>query len=258
MVNPMTDEGRDFQVADGLTVTEVGSGSTLVLFVHGAMGWGRSFDRAAEHLGPDLTMWWYDRRGYGTASKAPGTPATVPTHIEDILTILDGRRAVLIGHSFGGVSVLGAAVRAHEQIEAIGLYETPIAWAPGWDDSPLQRVFRADDPVETGLRMLFGERLDAMTEERQAQLRLDGIEFIAEELSVRTGTPPYDLTKVVAPVTYGRTDAGMLPVVVDYLQKSIPHFDVVDLPGAGHHAHRTDPAAFAGLVRRACDSVVRD
>jgi pimeloyl-ACP methyl ester carboxylesterase len=247
---------EDHLTADGLTITTVGSGDTLILFVHGAMGWGRSFDRVAAELGPEFTMLWYDRRGYGSASQAPGTPATVDRHAEDILAILDGRAAVLIGHSFGGVSVLSAATRRPDLVRAIGLYETPIAWAPEWDDSPLQRVFAAPDPVETGLRLMFGDRLDAMTPERQAQLRADGVEFMAEELSVRTGIPPFDPAEVVAPVVYGRTDPDVLAAIVAFLQRTIPHLEVVDLPGAGHHAHRTDPAAFAGLVRRACAAAV--
>jgi pimeloyl-ACP methyl ester carboxylesterase len=248
--------GRQYSAADGLTVTEVGAGDTLALFVHGAMGWGRSFDRVAALLGSELTMLWYDRRGYGEASNAPGSPATVERHAADIVTVLDGRRAVLIGHSFGGVSALCAATRAPDLVESIGLYETPIAWAPGWDDSPLQGVFAAPDPVETGLRLLFGDRLEEMTPQRQAQLRLDAREFLIEELSVRTGAPPFELSDVTAPVVYGRSDTTVLPAVFAYLELCIPQLEFVDLPGAGHHAHRSDPGGFADLVRRACAAVV--
>jgi pimeloyl-ACP methyl ester carboxylesterase len=41
-----------------------------------------------------------------------------------------------------------------------------------------------------------------------------------------------------------------MPVVVDYLRSRVPRMEVVTLPGAGHHAHRSAREAFAGLVRR--------
>jgi pimeloyl-ACP methyl ester carboxylesterase len=31
----------------------------------------------------------------------------------------------------------------------------------------------------------------------------------------------------------------------------VPGVEIVELPGAGHNAHRTQPGAFADLVRRA-------
>ena len=45
-------------------VTEVGTGEPLVVFVHGVLGHGRSFDRVASVLEGECTMRWYDRRGY--------------------------------------------------------------------------------------------------------------------------------------------------------------------------------------------------
>lgn len=251
-VPPVNEEVREFQAADGLTVTQVGAGGTLVVFVHGAFGWGRSFDRVAAKLRPEITSWFYDRRGYGEASRASGVPATVDRHIDDIVALLDGRRAVLIGHSFGGVMVLGAAVRAPELVAAIGIYETPIAWAPGWDDRPVKRAFASADPVGAGLRLVFGDRLESMNRERRAQLLIDAEEFLVEERSVRGETPPFDLAEVQVPTVYARSGPDVLPAVVDHLQDVLPQLQVIDLPGAGHHGHRSDPAGFAHFVRRTC------
>jgi hypothetical protein len=46
-----------------LAVTEVGTGDRLVVFVHGVLGHGRSFDRVAALLDEECTMRWYDRYG---------------------------------------------------------------------------------------------------------------------------------------------------------------------------------------------------
>ena len=239
-----------------LEVTELGSGDALVVFVHGVLGRGRSFDRIADVLAPECRMLWYDRRGYG-ASAGVAAPVGIDVHVADLLTVLDGRRAVLVGHSFGGVIAMGVAVRAPESVGALVLYETSLAWVPGWDDSIMQGVFASDDPETAALRVMLGARYDAMGKEEQARRRVEASAFIAEEQSARRATPPFVVADIQAPVVYGRSDPAVMPVVVDYLCREVPEIDVVTLAGAGHHAHRTAPEAFAGLVRRGLDRASR-
>ena len=109
-----------------LAVTEVGSGDALVVFVHGVLGHGRSFDRVAAELDSECRMLWYDRRGYSGSAGAAGAPVTIDGHITDLLDVIDGRRAVVVGHSFGGVTAMGAAVRAPQSVAALVLYETSV------------------------------------------------------------------------------------------------------------------------------------
>jgi len=233
-----------------LAVTEVGSGDDLVVFVHGVLGHGRSFDRVAAELESECRMLWYDRRGYSGSAGAAGAPVTIDGHITDLLDVLDGRRAVVVGHSFGGVTAMGAAARAPQSVAALVLYETSVAWVPGWDDGVMRDVLRSDDPEVAGLRVMLGDRYDAMSDDEKARRRVDGTAFITEEASVRTGTPPFAVADVEAPLVYGRSDEQVMPIVVDFLRSQLSSMEVVTLPGAGHHAHRTAPEAFAGLVRR--------
>ena len=83
-------------------------------------------------------MLWYDRRGYGVSAGAADGPVTTDGHITDLLDVLDGRRAVVVGHSFGGVTAMGAAARAPQSVAAVVLYETSVAWVPGWDDGVMR------------------------------------------------------------------------------------------------------------------------
>ncbi len=138
-------------MSSNVEITELGSGVPLVVFVHGALGSGRSFARIASRLDAQCRILHSDRRGYEQNASADGSTVAVDRHIEDVSNILDGRRAVVVGHSFGGVTAIGTAVRT-----------------PG---------------------------------------------------------------QVLAAV-------------------AVPQIDFVTVPGAGHHAHRTAPDAFAGLVRR--------
>ena len=43
----------------------------------------------------------------------------------DLVTIVGGRPAVLVGHSYGGDVALGAAAAAPEVVRAVGVYEPP-------------------------------------------------------------------------------------------------------------------------------------
>jgi len=232
-----------------LDLMELGSGERLVVFVHGVLGRGRSFDRVASLLASECRMLWYDRRGYAT-SAGSGEPVGVDRHIEDLVTALDGQPAVVVGHSFGGVIAMGAAVRAPELVEALVLFETSMAWAPGWDDEVMQGVLGSQDPEDAGLRMMLGERYDAMNADERARRRLDARAFIAEEWSVRAGVEPYDVAEIRAPLVYGTSDPAVMPAVLAHLRREVRHVEVVTLPGAGHHAHRSASEAFAGLVRR--------
>ncbi len=235
-------------VIDGIEVTEVGSGESLVVLVHGALGSGSSFTRVAAELESECRMLWYDRRGYGTS--AGGGPAGVDLHAADLVAILDGRPAVVVGHSFGGVTVLGAAIRAPELVRSVVLYETSMAWSPGWDDTVVTALLSSPDPVEAALRMMLGERCDTWTDDEWVRRRVDGAAFVAEEASVRTGMSPYDVAEVRAPVVYGRSDTSVMPSVAAFLHQRLPQFEEHLIEGAGHHAHRTAPGAFADLVRR--------
>ena len=75
---------------------------------------------------------------------------------------------------------------------------------------------------------------------------------------MRTGTPPFAVADIQAPVVYGRSDPQVMPLVVDFLEGRLPGIEVVTLPGAGHHAHRSAPEAFAGLVRRGLELAASD
>ena len=43
----------------------------------------------------------------------------------------------------------------------------------------------------------------------------------------------------------------MMPAVTNHLEREVAQLEIVTIPGAGHHAHRTAPEAFAELIRRA-------
>lgn len=233
-----------------LYVDEEGcSDGPLVLFVHGALGAGRAFDRVGAQLGAEFKMLWYDRRGYGGSAGTDTDGVTVERHVEDVLDILDNRPAIVVGHSFGGVTAIGAAIRAPGLVRAVVAYETSMAWLPGWDDSVMQEIFSSSDPPDAGLRMMLGDRYWSLSDHDRNRRILDARAFMAEELSVRSGLPPYDVESLQVPLIYGRSHEHVMPVVVEHLKRHVRTLEIVTVPDAGHNAHRTAPEAFADLVR---------
>jgi pimeloyl-ACP methyl ester carboxylesterase len=244
--------------ATGLEVTEVGGGDRRVVFVHGVLDRGRSFNRVARELDGGCHVAWYDRRGYGTSRELAGAPAAIDQHVDDLVAVLDGRPAVLMGHSFGGVAALGAAVRAPDLVDAVVVYETSIAWAPGWDDDGMSAIYSAPDPEGAALELMLGRAVyERMDDDERAWRRIEARAFLVEEQSVRAG-PPYDIARITAPVVYGHGDEIVMPKVVEFLGANIDRFEVVRIPGAGHHAHRTHSDGVAQLVRTALARSERD
>jgi lipase len=232
----------------GLEVTELGAGDRRVVFVHGVLDRGRAFNRVAGKLDGACRMEWYDRRGYGRSRELPGAPAGVDRHVDDLVAVLGGQPAVLLGHSFGGISALGAAVRTPELVDAVVLYETSIAWAPGWDDDGMEAIHSAADPVDAALTLMLGAAYARMDDDERAWRRIEARAFLTEEHSVRARVP-YDVARIAAPVVYGYGDEIPMPKVVDFLAENLAQFEAMRVPGAGHHAHRTHPDEIAALVR---------
>lgn len=234
----------------GLDVVEMGDGAQPVVFVHGVLDRGRSFDNVAARLRGECRMAWYDRRGYGDSIDAPGAPVGVDGHIEDLLGVLDGRPAVVVGHSFGGVTVLGAALAAPELVQAVVLYETGMAWIPEWDDRALQALLWNDDAELEAVRMMYRGRFEQMNPDERALRLAEGRAFVVEERSVRTGGAPFDISALEPPLVFGHSNLEPFRVVADHVAGEVRRVEIVELPGAGHNAHRSQPGPFADLVRR--------
>jgi pimeloyl-ACP methyl ester carboxylesterase len=245
------ERGSRVTIKTELKVTERGSGETLVVFVHGVLDRGRSFDQVVERLESDCRMLTYDRRGYGDSRDVQEAAVGVPEHVDDLLAILAGRPAVVVGHSFGGNIVLNAAVRAPEIVPAVALYETVVPWAAGWDDKVMLGVLTSEHPEQDALRLMLGDRYEAMDPEAKARRHLQAQAFLEEERSMRFGPPLFDVSAIRTPLVYGKSDEPTLMAMAHYLQREIPGTQVVTLPNGDHHAHRTDPDGFADLVRQA-------
>ncbi len=102
-----------------------------VVIVHGAPDRSRNFAAVVAELG-DLPVITYDRRGYGKSVDASPPARNFDDHADDLIEILDGRRAVVCAQSVGCNVAMTAATRAPHLVAALGVWEPPNAWCDWW------------------------------------------------------------------------------------------------------------------------------
>jgi pimeloyl-ACP methyl ester carboxylesterase len=253
-----------------------------VVFVHGSLDRGGSFARVARRLS-GMRLFAYDRRGYGD-SRGAG-PTDLAGHIDDLsglVTTLEAGDTVVpgvatagpvlvVGHSFGGVVALGAALAVPEVCGAVVAYEPPMPWlgfrrspgpgvAPG---TPRPWPAVADDPgveAERFFRRMMGDRTwERLGEEARDERRRDGPALVADLRAIR-GPAPFDVTALKIPAVFGTGGPGSSPhhrATVTWLGDHVPGATRLELAGATHGAHLSSPDGFAALVRAGAAAATR-
>lgn len=105
-----TPEGR------ALRTHSRGTGGTLVIFEAGLGGGGASWGPVLDALPEGVHGLAYDRAGYGESTPAPGA-RDLGALFTDLLAVVDAvehERLILVGHSWGGPIVRGAAARLRD------------------------------------------------------------------------------------------------------------------------------------------------
>jgi pimeloyl-ACP methyl ester carboxylesterase len=251
-------------VPEGASATD-----PLIVLVHGSLDRSTSFARVLRRL-DDLHTLVYDRRGYHRSRGALPINTTLDGHVDDLLAVIDGRPAVVIGHSYGGDIALGATLRAREasSILAVAAYEPPMPWLSVWPKRP---VAPSDDPpsmatadpaaqddaavaAERFFRRMVGDAAwDRLPEEGRAARRADGPALAAELQAIRLTGAPFDVGALAVPAIFARGErsAPRHRQSVAWLVEHTPGAELIEFPGATHGAHLTHPDAFAAMARRA-------
>jgi pimeloyl-ACP methyl ester carboxylesterase len=250
-------------------------GGPIVVLVHGSLDRSTSFVRVVRRLG-DLHTVVYDRRGYHRSRRVLPLNATLDGHIDDLLEVIDGRAAVIIGHSYGGDVALGAALR-HQggaSIAGVAAYEPPMPWLAQWTVGPDQSTHgrNAGSPgdgaggtdhqatAERFFRRMVGDAAwDRLPEATRAARRAEGPALAAELAAIRVAQAPFDVTTLRIPAVFarGENSTPRHRESVTWLVEHTPDAELIEIAGAGHGAHLTHPDAFAAMVRHVRDRAVR-
>jgi pimeloyl-ACP methyl ester carboxylesterase len=233
----------------------------LVVLVHGALDRGTGMAKLSRRLDRRARVLRFDRRGYGRSRPHPG-PFTIAANTDDLVTLLAGRPAVLVGHSLGSHVVLRLAARHPALVRSVVVYEPPLSWEPWWPGSTGGSFALGEqdpgDAAETFMRHMAGdqtwERLPAAT---RAARRAEGRAFVDELRDLRLG-PPWDPAAVTCPVVvgYGGRSREHHITGSQAVAARLQDARAVELEGCGHGAHLSDPDAFVNrLVLPVLDTV---
>ena len=234
----------------------------VVVLVHGAMDRSSAFGRVVQRL-PELFVIVYDRRGYARSARAEPPATALVDHAHDLLALLEGRPAAVVGHSYGGVTAMLAAHLRPDLITSLGVFESPVPWMPWWpaesaESAGAELLARADDPAAAAELFVRGQLGDAAWDDlpapTQAERRAEGPVLLADLRSLRDAGAPFDPALLSVPMIVGRgtASAGYQRAAAGALAEATGA-ELIDIEAGAHASHTTHPAEFAAFVRRAVE-----
>jgi pimeloyl-ACP methyl ester carboxylesterase len=222
----------------------------LIALVHGAMDRAAGLLKVSRRLDERYRVLRYDRRGYGRSVAHPG-PFDMAGQVADLEVLLAGRRAVLVGHSYGGNVALAYADQHPQQIAGIAVYEIPMSFEPWWGGSSTRVVVEAgavsaQEAAETFMRRLIGDtRWDSLPERTRATRRAEGAALVGELADLRAHRP-WQADRITMPfaVGYGTRGAAHHQEGMQRLAAMIPGSQLAVLRDCRHDAPNSHPAEF--------------
>ena len=238
----------------------------LVVILHATLSTGRQLAPLARDLGAagDLRVVAPDRRGSGERRLDPPRPVAMAEHLADLEAILDEQgagRAILVGHSFGGVTALEAAARLPARVAAVVAYEPP--YGPLADERA-RRAFALVARATANAAAAGGTPAaarafmkgvagpgawDALPARTRAFLEEEGGGAVAD--AGMEGLDPGALAGIGCPVTLitGSESESFYAPIADALVARIPGALRLEIAGLRHTAPITHPALIAATVR---------
>ena len=225
----------------------------LVALVHGSMDRSAGMLKLSRQLDHAYRVLRYDRRGYGRSTPHSG-PFGMDAQVADLVDVLDGRRAVVIGHSYGGNVALATAARHPELVAGVAVYESPLSWMEWWPGNTAgsRALAGGGDPhdaAEAFLRRMLGdERWAALPEKTRQARRVEGPAMVGELTDLRTN-PPWTAAEINVPVVCSSGSLGAA-----HHHRGMEHAaaslgcQLVVLDGCGHDAPMSHPALFRAKV----------
>lgn len=237
-----------------------GAGERLLL-VHGTSGDRLAWTPVLPALERHFEVWAFDRRGRGQSGDADGY--AFERECEDIAAIMDaiGGTVHLLGHSFGGLCALEAALLA-PGIGKLILYEPPISltdsgWSPALD-AKFETLLEAGKQEEV-LLLFFREIVKMPPHEIAAiQAGVHWPERIAEAYTIHRelrGIDRYVFTpqrfhglKTPVLLLLGGESPPRRHHIAEMLHRALPSSQIRILQGQQHGAIRIAPDLFVDAV----------
>ncbi|HEY4333056.1 MAG TPA: alpha/beta hydrolase [Ilumatobacteraceae bacterium] len=224
----------------------------LIALVHGSMDRSTGMLKLSRRLDDRFRVLRYDRRGYNR-SGTPSADYSIGAQVADLIELLAGRRALVIGHSYGGNVALAAAATHPDLVAGVAVYESPMSWEPSWPGRAAGVVAEDRDPGESAerfMRMMLGDSLwESLPERTRMARRGEGATFVGELRQLASG-PPWVAADIRCPlvVAYGTLAREHHRVAMRRLHEQVPGSELVVLDGCRHDAPLSHSALFASAI----------
>lgn len=240
-----------------------GTGPRTVLFLHGIGGNRDSFAGDLPRLAKAWRALAWDMPGYGASP--PILPLTFEALAQGVTAVLDAERAekaVLAGHSLGGMIAQETAARFPQRVAGLVLFATSAAF--GGKDDTFKTEFLAQRlaPLDAGRKMpeiaeeltkgLFGPN-PSEDARRRAIASMGAVpesSYRAALECIVTFDRRDDLARIACPTLALAAEHDRLapPKTMERMAARIPGAVYRCLAGAGHLANFERPAAFAAIL----------
>ncbi|HEY8033986.1 MAG TPA: alpha/beta hydrolase [Methylobacter sp.] len=234
---------------------------TPLLLVHGTTGDHLTWAPVVAALERRFSVWVIDRRGRGHSGDA--ADYTLERECEDLVAVIDaiGGDVQVIGHSFGGLCALEAALLT-SNISQLILYEPPLSLlGSGWSaelDARMEALLNAGNREEVLLLFLGNviktppHEIAAMQAGPNWQGRVASAHTIHRELrSIDCyGFDPLRFRSMLTPtlLLLGSESPPRRHTIAKTLHQALPNSRIAMLQGQQHGAIRTAPDLFVDEV----------
>jgi 3-oxoadipate enol-lactonase len=237
-----------------------GSGPAIV-FLHGLGGNHLSWWQQMPYF-----MRWFDcvtvdQRSFGLSPDPDGSFCDAhPSDLGALLDQLKIDKAVLVGQSMGGWTIVGYALEHPERVAAMVMADTPGGiFTPEMDSMMAKIRAGGRGPLEaTAIGSLPTYAKDYFVRNRDLAYLYDSLLILGArppaDAMKRLGTRRYDLAKVRERLTMqilcleGEEDALIVPEMIRHLVRALPKARLALVPGAGHSVYFEKAAVFNQLV----------
>lgn len=237
-----------------------GEGPSIV-FVHGSLSRGADWQGVASCLSRQFTCFMMDRRGHGR-SELGASSYSIGREYDDVVAVLSaaGCDASLVGHSYGAICALGAAMRT--SVRRLVLYEPPLpigGLIAGDNLTPYCRAVadgRLDDALEIGLKKfvgLPGARVHAMRSSKSWPRLATLVPTWPRELKAMDGLPGGvdEYVAITCPtLLLLGTESAEHPFrhAISALSETLPNVRIASLMGQSHMAMRSAQSLLAQQI----------
>jgi pimeloyl-ACP methyl ester carboxylesterase len=231
------------------------------VLVHGTSADHTRWARVLPELEQRFTVYAVDRRGRGASGDAAGY--AIEREFEDVTAVVDsvGEPVTLVGHSYGGICSLEAALRS-DAVRRLVLYEPPIPtdveiYAPGLIDRLDALLAAGDDEAVLTIFMTEVVRMPADHFERFRSLpgwddRVAHAHTVVREIHAHAAFrfDPGRWRDFATPtlLLLGGDSPALFAAAIHLLHDTLPHSTLRVLPEQQHVAMETAPALFAAQL----------